>query len=233
MEGGNKKAEMRCLINSLEEPIRQFNGEEIVNPFPGYELESKFDANLDVEKFCKKFAALSEIRPYKLVRRKELHHVYKSKKKIYVLIYAHYGNKELWIKEKSAKFDTVMLNKKDMPALLRRECIKNPSDEHYSLELNKIRSKYKYIGSFKKESLDVYFWYGIYHFSLTLSFASSKVGELRQFEIEFDGVRPGVICSKSEILNNFSCLIKKIFPDYKKRITVQRKIDWLEGLPKV
>jgi hypothetical protein len=214
----------------LQKNLKISKEEQIYNPFEGYELESKFSADINLLEFYKNFLKIKNIRPYKAVRRTEIHYVYKSSKKIYVLIYAYYGNSELWLKEKNSNSKIILLNKKDMPILLRRETMNSPANKNHIDKIDKVKEICSYIGKFRKESLDLYFWYQGYHFSLTFALAKSGKNKFEQFEIEFDGIRSRKVISKKKIFKSFAEVIQKVFPDYSKRITIERKVDWLENL---
>jgi hypothetical protein len=136
-----------------------------------------------------------------IVLRKEYHHFYDEKRMHIAFIFA-LGSKEVWIKEKS---DTNIVHtpRYKIPILIRKEKKIRPSDLGYDkLFLKTLKSDY--IASFKKECIDISFWFENFLFTITVAESVTNKSSLSQIEIEYDGRCQNTECpSRKSLLTLF------------------------------
>lgn len=162
----------------------------------------------------------------KVTHRTEWHHFFSDNNIAHNVLILIKDSDEVWIKIKKDK-NQIYTSQNNFPILLSHERKIRPQDENYREEFQKTISK-KYIGSFKKECLDFYFYYKNLSFTVTLSLADSAEDSIYQIEFEFDGHKEGTKPPNFyTILTIFEQMLLNICPHKTDKITIYTKIEWL------
>ena len=165
--------------------------------------------------------------PYKYNKRSEIHEVYSITKNYFsILMFAYFNKSDLWIKEKSKNFN-VIYTEDNIPILQRKERIFNPTNKNYQQKIKSIRTHGTIIGKFRKFSLDLYFTYKKFDFTLTYNIINIGKKRFDQFELEFNAKLGNKKPTINEITNIMRQVINIIFPNNIATPTIERKVDWL------
>jgi len=165
--------------------------------------------------------------PYKYNKRSEIHEVYSITKNYFsILMFAYFNKSDLWIKEKSKNFN-VIYTEDNIPILQRKERIFNPTNKNYQQKIKLIRTHGTIIGKFRKFSLDLYFTYKKFDFTLTYNIINIGKKRFDQFELEFNAKLGNKKPTINEITNIMHQVINIIFPNNIATPTIERKVDWL------
>jgi len=198
---------------------------ERIQTLEDIELETKINIEViqDVKNILDK---IKSIGISKASRRREWHHFFSNNLVAHSVLILVENSNEVWIKIKKDKNEVYTPNKK-LPLLSRHERKIKPQDRGYREEFQKTIIQ-RYIGSFKKECIDLSFYYKDLSFTATLSLADSEDSSLYQIEFEYDGHKEDYDPPTYEaILNTFEQMLSDICGSKIKRLTTHTKLSWL------
>lgn len=189
---------MKIDFNLIARKLNQYNKylpadkrREYKQSYPDTEFECKvIFTSVELSKIIR-FMSISilnnKIEIDEITQRQEFHHFYSDRNIHRAFIFSR-GSREVWIKEKSDN-NTTYSPQYSIPLLIRREKKLKPADSmYYKLFLETL--KWNYIGSFRKESIDVSFWFKNFLYTVTIAESNTGWSKFTQIEIEYDGHSP-------------------------------------------
>jgi hypothetical protein len=157
---------------------------ELIQTLGDIELETK----MNIKKLSDVRTILDKIKKVgfsSAIHRTEYHHFFSKDLIAHSVLILIKDSNEVWIKIKKDK-QQINTPFNNFPILSRHEKKLKPQDPSYLNEFQQTIVS-NYIGSFKKECLDFFFYYKNLSFVITLSLADSKHSSLYQIEFEFAG----------------------------------------------